>query len=122
MKVLREFKYYMNGTKSEEKVSSVHPNNEVDTETFFYDRKGQMVKKTYENSNDPNAKYEEKYEKFNDEGMPTIVKYKGFNQAGGKVEYTKLIEYDEEGVEKTITFLDKKGNEMKKIDMLEEEE
>ena len=122
MKVLKDLKYYPDGSRKEEKVTTIHEKaKEVDTEYYYYNQQGQLIRYTYENSENEYAKYEEKYEKFNAEDMPTVVHYKGFNSSGKKVEYKKVIEYDEMGSEKTITYYDNWGKLMKKIEVSDEE-
>jgi len=80
MKVLKDLKYYDNGSRKEEKVTTIHERDkEVETEYYYYNQQGQMTRYTYENSGNELAKYEEKYEKFNEDDMPTVVNYKGFN-------------------------------------------
>ena len=124
MKVLKDFEYYSDGSRKMERVRTLHEKElkkEVDDEHYYYNQQGQLVRYTYENSENELAKYEEKYEKFNADDMPTVVHYKGFNSSGKKVEYKKVIEYDEMGSEKTITYYSKWGKLMKKIEVSEEE-
>ena len=124
MKVLKDFEYYSDGSRKMERVRTLHEKElkkEVDDEHYYYNQQGQLVRYTYENSENELAKYEEKYEKFNADDMPTVVHYKGFNSSGKKVEYKKVIEYDEMGSEKTITYYSKWGRLMKKIEVSEEE-
>lgn len=122
MKVLKDLKYYDDGKRKEERVRTYHEaEKEVEDEHHYYNKQGQRVRYTYENSENEFAKYEEKYEKFNADDMPTVVHYKGFNSSGKKVEYKKVIEYDEMGSEKTITYYDNWGKLMKKIEVSDEE-